>query len=170
MSGGSSGSFVKSNQEMYCVDEMGRKCAEKTGYSHHCADGLCFLYDDDFNLLLAEFKPLKDNLDSETINSIKLELKLKALETICCVLPHFIEDNIHLHEEREELKTLLMSSLKIFIFITNYRQNENPTKERLNLASDPFEIKRLKPYPFKNVISMSVDAFEAFLDEQPINC
>jgi hypothetical protein len=155
---------------MYSVDQMAKECAKKTGFSHCSADGLCFIFDDSgFNLLFVEFKPLRDDLNNDEKNSIKLELKLKALESVFCVLPHFIEDNVN-ESEKKQLNSFLMHCFKIFIFVTNYQQRKNPTKERLNLFNDPFEIKRLEPYPFKLVKSLSVEAFESFLEKSPISC
>lgn len=155
---------------MYSVDQMARDCAKKTGFSHYSADALCFIFDDDgFNLLFVEFKPLSDNLNNEEKSSIKLELKLKALESVFCVLPHFIEGNVN-ESEKNHLNSFLMHCFKIFIFVTNYQQGKNPTKERLKLFNDPFEIKRLEPYPFKLVKSLSVDGFERFLEKSPISC
>lgn len=163
--------LVPNPEKMFSGDQISED-SSIPGNTHYSVDGLYYDYDkydydvddvdDFFYLLLVEFKSLKDDLNPETVETLKLELKLKALESIFCVLPRFIEKNAN--SDKEKLNEILMNSLKKFFLVTDYK---NKTKGRHYSTADYFQIKRLQPFPFVQVETLSVVAFQEYVAKSP---
>lgn len=166
--------LVPNSEKMFSGDHIAENCS-KSGETHCSVDGLYYDYEDydfdvddvdvdeSFYLLLVEFKSLKDDLNYETVESLKLELKLKPLESIFCVLPRFFEN--YANSDKEQLNEILMKSLKKYFLVTNYK---NKTKGRRYTNADYFKITRLEPYPFVQVKILSVVAFQEYVAHSSI--
>ncbi len=165
--------LVQSSEKIFSGDYFCKKCGSNQGSQHSSVDGLYYICTEEepFTLILIEFKFINNNILANTNHmdefrtKIKLNLKLKSLETIFCVLPHLIEKYCNGFNE-DILKEQLIKSPKIYMFVTDFEFN-NKTKAR-RYQADYFDLERLSPHPFDYIHTLTVKEFETFLNDWTI--
>lgn len=107
---------------------------------------------------MIEFKFFDTNYKKEEIKNLKMNLKLKALETIFCILPHLIKKYDNSGNE-EFLIEQLIKTPKIFFFVTDH-EVPNKTRNHRDLTGEYFDTYRLKPHPFVEVQTINLLTFK----------
>ncbi|KAF5048046.1 hypothetical protein DSECCO2_454150 [anaerobic digester metagenome] len=170
--------LVTNSTKMFSGDDFCKNCRDYSGINlHSSVDGLNYFYNTDqhFNLALIEFKFVCNGIFAKGIGrlkkkdsdlrklkqqNIKLRLKIKALETVFSVLPHFIE-KYDTTGNKDIIIEQLINSPKIFIFVTDY---VNKTRGHRDIKGDYFDLDRLSPYPFGKIRTSTVKSFEIFIN------
>jgi len=132
---------------------------------HSSVDGFYYLKKESKILLFfIEFKRIHrypgNNYSNLLKNEIKPSLMLKSLESLNCVLPHLISQNCS-DENTVKLLDMIHKSTKYYICVINNPNVSNANAHNI-VTSDYMDLKRLEPYPFKNVLPMSNKKFEEF--------
>lgn len=159
-------SLVKNGKKLLSGDDFCKECRTYSPeISQHCSvDGLKYYYTEKeaFNLVLIEFKFFDTDYTNEQIKNLKMNLKLKALETVFCILPHIIKEYDKGNEEI--LIEQLIKTPKIFFFVTDH-EVPNKTRSHRDLTGEYFDTYRLKPHPFVEVKTLNILTFETFVNE-----
>lgn len=149
-----------------CDDVYDRiKSINKNASKHKSVDGLYFIKENNIlKLYFIEFKHINSgNRGRSKLKKItKPELKLKALESLFCVLPNLIE--YYCGEESVNfIQSQLIDIPKYYISVLKDRGNINNNNEHEIVASDFLDMERLSKYPFEKSIVVSPKTFEGFL-------
>lgn len=143
-------------------DDFSKNCRKDIIESDHSSvDGFYkFFIDDKFKLVLIEFKSIDEQTNEHKMKNIKLQLKLKPLETIFCVLPHLIKKNHNVDYGLTYQQ--LIENHKTYIFVTDYFDK---MREHKDIKGDYFDLDKLAPYPINEIQTLTVKAFETFLSK-----
>lgn len=113
----------------------------------------------DYKKYISTLNFLKNFLNDEMF----LDLKLKPLETLYCIIPNLINKNIENENLKKELlKHLLFNCECNYIFVSNVYDNtiiKSKSKRRLHLKRSFSSLYRLKNNAFNNVANLNPDQF-----------
>lgn len=153
-------------------DEVNRiNFDNELSYKHKSVDGLYFIKEGGiFKLYFIEFKHVnsKPGRSRKNLAKIKIELKLKALESLFCVLPHIIE-NYYGENFVNSIQSQLLDIPKYYISVLKDRGNINKSNEHVIKSSDFLDMERLSKYPFTKSKVVSPKEFESFMKKKFYN-
>ncbi|MGL4670204.1 MAG: hypothetical protein ACRCVG_06425 [Methanobacteriaceae archaeon] len=157
--------LVKSNLILFNMDDISEECSPK-GNTHKSVDGMEYFVENNiFKLFLIEFKG-----GIEFNEEYKLNLRLKPLETIICLIPRMYDSN-------EILSYLLSKECEISYYVvcddTNIKFNkysDNTTFRNRQIYKTEsedilFGLKRFKQFPFKSIHTLMSQDFNIIENE-----
>lgn len=164
------------NKKIFSMDDLCTKVhknIKELSIANHCkhssVDGFYYLTKNDkIVLIFIEFKIIyfnQGNYRQYLTDEIKPKLKIKALETLNCVLPNLLEQ----YSFNEDIQKILFEAPKYYYCVIYYPDAVSETNARQALESDYMDMSRLSHHPFKQVRLITPRKFKEIMDVLTIN-
>ena len=151
-------------------DEVHRNLCQidSSSSKHRSVDGFYFIRENNgIKLFFIEFKHINSkNRGKNKLKKItKPSLKLKAFESLFCVLPHLIRQYCG-EDKVNSIQSQLVNVPKYYLCVLKDRGNVNMNNEHVIASEDFFDMERLSKYPFTKSIVISPKTFKTFMEKK----